>query len=351
MNIIKHKKVPFTISSILVVTSFVLLLTLGLKPGIDFTGGSLLEVSFTEERSSIQAIEESLAGFDLGEIKVQPAGEDNMILRMRFITEDEHQTVLEALRTSFPLSDTEGVDAVDEGEEIAVVDEDGAISISGDGGEMEVLELTLGEDGQIEQMQAAPVLSIIEERVETIGPSISAHLKERALEIGIAVLIAIILYVAYAFRKVSKPVSSWKFGLTAVIALIHDVMIVVGVFALLGHFLGVEVNIPFVVALLTILGYSVNDTIVVFDRIRENLIKFGYAKYEYIVNKGVNETLVRSFNTSLTTLIVLLALFFFGGETIKYFALALIVGAVAGTYSSIFLASPLLVVWERLGKK
>ncbi len=122
-------------------------------------------------------------------------------------------------------------------------------------------------------------------------------------------------------------------------------------FALLGHFLDVEVNISFVVALLTILGYSVNDTIVVFDRIRENLVKYGYSKFEYVINTGVNQTLVRSFNTSFTTLLVLFALFFFGGESIKYFALALIVGIGFGTYSSIFLASPLLAVWERIGKR
>ncbi|MBT7929684.1 protein translocase subunit SecF [Candidatus Peregrinibacteria bacterium] len=340
MNIIKHRNIPFIISGLLFLTSVVLLVTIGVKPGIDFTGGSLIEVAFTQERPTIQQVEESIATFDLGEVKIQPAGEQNMILRMRFITEDEHQAVLESLRTDFPVTN-----------EIEEEDtSDSAIEITSEGSE--VSGVTLGEDGTANIIgETAPLLSVIEERVETIGPSISAHLRERAWEIGLAVIVAIVLYIAYAFRKVSKPVSSWKFGVTAIIALVHDVSIVIGVFVLLGYFFGVEVNIPFVVALLTILGYSVNDTIVVFDRIRENLIKFGYSKYEMVVNKGVNETLVRSFNTSLTTLLVLFALFFFGGETIKYFALALIVGAIAGTYSSIFLASPLLVVWERIGKK
>ncbi len=337
MNIIKYRNIPFAISGALFITSLILVSTLGLKMGIDFTGGSLIEVAFTEERPVIQEVEESLAPLGLGQIKVQPAGEENMILRMRFISEEEHQGVLEALRTSFSSS--------------AQVEEEVMAGSDIENEDDQAIEAIIEGDGVLVIDGSTPTFSVIEERVETIGPSISAHLKERAWQIGLAVIIAIIFYVAYAFRKVSKPVSSWKFGVTAVIALVHDVTIVIGVFALLGHFYGVEVNIPFVVALLTILGYSVNDTIVVFDRIRENLIKFGYSKYEKLVNKGVNETLVRSFNTSITTLLVLLSLFFFGGETIKYFALALIVGAIAGTYSSIFLASPLLVVWERLGKK
>ncbi len=328
MNIIKYKHIPFAISSVLFLVSVVLLVTIGLKPGIDFTGGSLIEVSFAEERPSISEVEESLAPHNLGEFTVQPAGEDHMILKMRFVTEDEHQAILGSLRESFPAAETEEAPAEEEG----------------------VMNLTIGENGELVPYDGAGVPVVIEERVETIGPSISSHLRERAWEIGLAVMIVIVLYIAYAFRRVSKPVSSWKFGVTAIIALVHDVTIVMGVFVLLGYYLGVEANIPFVVALLTILGYSVNDTIVVFDRIRENLIKLGYAKFEMVVNKGVNETLVRSLNTSITTLVVLSALFFFGGETIKYFALALIVGAVVGTYSSIFLASPLLVVWERMGK-
>lgn len=344
MNIIKYRKISFVVSTVLFLTSVVLLITIGLKPGIDFTGGSLIEVSFATERPSIQEVEEALTSFDLGEVQVQPAGEDNMILRMRFITEDEHQAILEGLRTAFPAAGERAAESQEDTSSVTVETSDG-----------EAMEVTIGDDGALVLDGSIPssgqTYAVIEERVETIGPSISAHLKERAWEIGLAVIVAIVLYIAYAFRKVSKPVSSWKFGITAIIALVHDVAIVIGVFALLGHFYGVEVNIPFVVALLTILGYSVNDTIVVFDRIRENLIKLGYSKFEQTVNKGVNETLVRSLNTSVTTLLVLFALFFFGGETIKYFALALIVGAIAGTYSSIFLASPLLVVWERMGKK
>jgi preprotein translocase subunit SecF len=157
------------------------------------------------------------------------------------------------------------------------------------------------------------------------------------------------LYIMWAFRRVSYPVESWKYGLGAILALTHDVIIVLGVFAFLGHKYGVEVNIPFIAALLTILGYSVNDTIVIFDRIRENLNKVRAKKnFEDTVNRSINESLARSINTSLTVAVVLLAIIFFGGESIKYFSVALLVGIVLGTYSSIFIASAVLVeAWEK----
>ena len=341
MNIIKHRKISFFISGVLFLTSVVLLFTIGLKAGIDFTGGSLLEVTFTENRPTITEVSEALTPLGLGEVQVQPAGDHGMILRFKYISEEEHQTILSTLRESFP-SEQSAPPAPE-------------VVITGDGPQDSGLTIET-EDGNAVLVNATPesdtvAPAIIEERLETIGPSISAHLKERALEIGLSVVIAIVIFIAYAFRRVSKPVSSWKFGVTAIIALVHDVMIVVGIFVLLGYYLNVEVNIPFVVALLTILGYSVNDTIVVFDRIRENLIRMGYQRFEEVVNKGVNDTLLRSFNTSLTTLLVLFSLFFFGGETIKYFALALIAGIIVGTYSSIFLASPILVVWEQWKKR
>lgn len=319
INIIKYKKIPFIASSILFVVSLILILTIGLKPSIDFTGGSLLEVSFTSERPTVTEVQESLStiDFDLGEVVVQPSEEKNMMLRMRFVTEEEHQLVLVKIRETFETK--------------------------------ELLEEEMSEDSFVEANERGQ--RVLEERIETIGPAISSQLRSRAIYAVIAVVIAIVFYVAYAFRKVSKPVQSWKYGLTAVIALVHDVTITMGIFTLLGKYLNVEIGIPFVVALLTILGYSVNDSIVVFDRIRENLIKRTADKFKTMVNMGVNQTLVRSFNTSLTTLIVLSALFLFGGESIKYFALALIIGIISGTYSSIFLASPLLTVWEDLKKR
>ena len=190
-------------------------------------------------------------------------------------------------------------------------------------------------------------INIEEKRFNSIGPVIGNELKESAVWAIVIALVAIVLYIGFAFRKVSFPVSSFKYGIIATIALFHDVIITLGVFAVLGHFYNVEIGIPFVAAILAILGYSVNDTIVVFDRTRENLLKSGIDDFEKIVNKSVNETLIRSINTSFTTLIVLLVLYLFGGDTIKYFVVALMVGIAAGTYSSIFIASPLLVTWQK----
>lgn len=305
IQIVEKRKIPFIISSVLFLLSVFFLVVYGLKPGIDFTGGTLMQVRFAAERPSVEMLQETLASFDVGAVNVQPVEEDGYLLKMRFITEEEHQKVLTGLRNEFPVSS--------EGESATV--------------------------------------SVFEERLETIGPAISSELQKRSIEVGIAVVLAIVIFVAYGFRKVSRPVSSWKFGVIAVVALIHDVTITMGIFALLGHFKGVEIDIPFIVALLTILGYSVNDTIVVFDRIREKLIQRGYDNFSHTVNTAVNDTLARSINTGLTTLLVLIALFFFGGASIHYFALALIIGIVFGGYSSIFLASPLLVSWELFEKR
>ena len=186
-----------------------------------------------------------------------------------------------------------------------------------------------------------------EKRFESIGPTVGVELKRRA---GIAIfsaLLAIILYIAWAFRKVSRPISSWKYALIAIAALLHDITIPAGIFAFLGYLKGVEVDALFISAILTILGFSVHDTIVVFDRIRENLGKFFNRPFEEIVAKSVSETLARSLNTSLTTLFVLTAVLIFGGETVRYLALALSLGIFFGTYSSICIASPLLIAWER----
>jgi len=212
-------------------------------------------------------------------------------------------------------------------------------------------ELPTIETEEVIDKPIIQVPDVLEERFETIGAAISSHLRERSMYAAVAVVLAIILYIGYTFRKVSKPVQSWKYGVTAIIALFHDVIITMAVFAVLGHYAGVEVGISFVVALLTIMGYSVNDTIVVFDRIRENLIKRGSDQFDETVNMGVKQSITRSLNTSLTTLLVLVALFVFGGESIHYFSLTLIVGIVVGTYSSIFLASPLLVEWANYKKR
>ncbi len=343
IQIIEKRKIFFIISSVVLLLSVLSLLIFGLKPGIDFTGGSLIEVSFTSERPQLDEINAAFEGQDLGNVRIQPTGDNGYILKMKFITEEEHQAILSMLRATFESA----------GAEAESTDDDSGIELIGtDGTVIEGLAVDTSEEVDDGTMASALIENkMLEERVETIGPAISSQLKKRSVKAAIAVILAIVLYIAYAFRKVSKPVKSWKYGITAIIALFHDVLITMGIFAILGKYLDVEIDIPFVVAMLTILGYSVNDTIVVFDRIRENLIKHGYDRFAQMVNKGVNETLVRSLNTSVTTLLVLSALFFFGGESIHYFSLALIIGIILGTYSSIFLASPLLVVWKKLGDK
>ncbi len=295
-KIIQNRRFYFAFSGLLMILSLFFLVVWGLKPGIDFTGGTMLEIEFTNERPEINEIKQVFTELKYDNVLIQPVENNGYFIKLKFISEQENQNILNNLRSKFENNNNK----------------------------------------------------VLEQSIETIGPAISSLLKKRSFSAIITVIIAIILYIAYAFRKVSKPVQSWKYGVTAIIALIHDILVVMGVFAVLGHYLNVEIDIPFVVAILTILGYSVNDTIVVFDRVRENLIKYGYSKFEEIVNKGVNETLIRSLNTSITTLLVLGGLYFFGGKSIHYFSLALIIGIISGTYSSIFLASPILVVWQKL---
>ncbi len=290
-NIIGKKKIWFICSGILMVASIVALSIWGLRLGIDFSGGSLLEVSYSTDRPDLHTMEQSLAEFELESLKIQPAGEHEYILRFEEIDEDTHQNIFSKLQT---------------------------------------------EDNEL-----------TENRFEAIGPSIGNELKTKAIQSIIIVLLFIVIYIAYAFRKVSKPVASWKYGISAIIALVHDILIITGIFAALGYFFRVEVDSLFVTALLTILGFSIHDTIVTFDRTRENLIKNKDESFDDIVNISVNQTIVRSLNTSITTLFVLLAIYIFGGETIKNFVLALILGVVIGTYSSIFIASPLLSMWHK----
>src|SRR6185369_15960728 len=169
-----------------------------------------------------------------------------------------------------------------------------------------------------------------------------------------AILVAsllIVLYIAWSFRSVPKPVSSWRFGVCAIIALLHDVLVLLGIFAILGHFWHVELDNLFVTAVLTVIGFSVHDTIVVFDRIRENLRRTSGSPFAQVVNDSILQTLVRSLNTSLTAILVLFTLLLFGGITIKWFVVALLIGIVSGTYSSIFNAAPLLVLWDELDAK
>ncbi|MFH0852514.1 MAG: protein translocase subunit SecF [bacterium] len=292
--IISHRRIFYSISGILLCASILALILWGLKLGIDFTGGSLLQVEFKGERPANSAIEQKLAEIDLGNISIQPVGDKGAILKFRDINEETHQKIITDLGGS----------------------------------------------------------SVVEEKsFESVGPVIGQELQRRAVYAIVFVLLMIVIYIAYAFRKVSKPVASWRYGVAAIIALLHDVVIPTGFFAVLGHFMDVEVGLLFVTALLTILGFSVHDTIVVFDRIRENLRKGVGSDFENTVEVSVNQTLGRSINTSLVVLLTMLAVFLFGGESTRYFSLVLIIGLFFGTYSSIFIASTLLVSWERFRRK
>lgn len=267
-----------------------MLLMFGLRLGIEFTGGSLLEVEFLKERPSNQKIQEKLQDLNLGEILLHPTGEKKLLLKMRNISEETHQRILEKLNKT------------------------------------EVREI----------------------RFESIGPTIGRELKEKTKTLTILALLAILIYIAFAFRKILQPRRNWQYGVIAILTLFHDVLVPLGCFAFLGKFFNVPFTIPIVVALLTIVGYSVNDTVVIFDRIRENLLKRRKDNFQEVIDFSLNQTFVRSINTSLTTLFVLFAIFFLGGETLKYFSLALIIGIGIGTYSSIFLAAPLLYFWPSI---
>lgn len=294
MWIIRNKKIFLTISAILVGGSIVLIATFGLKRGIDFKGGSLLELSFSE-RPAQTLISETLKEFEVG-ATIQETGETGVLIKMRTISEEERKNITDTILKTY------------EGAEV--------------------------------------------KNFTSIGPSVGKELTRKAIISIILVCLAIVLFIAYAFRKVSKPVSSWKYGLIAITTLVHDILIPAGLFAVLGKVTGAEVDSLFVVALLTVLGLSVSDTIVVFDRIRENLRERKKDQsFEDVVGQSISQTFTRSINTSLTVILALVALFFFGPETTKNFALVLITGMFFGTYSSIFVASPLLTLVEKWQSK
>lgn len=322
-DIIGKRKIWLSLSGFFVLLSIASLFFFGLNFGIDFTGGALMEVEFKGSRPAIGDIQAKLSELELGSLVSQAADEKGLILRFQDISEEKHQQVLAVL------DELSGFEKKDSGLEAT----------------------TTGEKFDIEA-EAPPSLPLgLEElRYESVGPSIGEDLKRRSITAIIIVLAAIVLYIAWAFRKVSKPVASWKYGMSAIIALFHDVLITLGIFSVLGYVYDIEINTAFVAAILTVLGYSVNDTIVVFDRVRESLPK-SEDNFPDTVNISVNQTIIRSINTSFTTLAVLLSILFLGGETIRDFILALCLGVFAGTYSSIFLASPVLAVWEKMGRK
>lgn len=306
MNIIGHRKIFLTISGLLVFASLAAIIIFGFRPGIDFVGGTLWQIILTNADLTQTNTEEVKIFFEkeLGvkNITVFPAENNSFLLRLPHISEEEHQQYLQALKDKF--SPPESV---------------------------------LGPHQSVSAVE--------EMRFEGIGPSIGRELRRKAVWALSLVLLGISLYIAFAFRKVSYPIKSFKYGIITLITLFHDIIIPTGLLAVLGWKFGLEIDTNFVVALLVIMGFSVHDTIVVFDRIRENLL-LQRAKLDLssVINQSVNQTLARSINTSLTLIFVLLVLFFFGPITLKYFVLTILVGTIVGTYSSIFVASPLLLI-------
>ncbi|HEY4694488.1 MAG TPA: protein translocase subunit SecF [Candidatus Nanoarchaeia archaeon] len=290
LKIVKKRNWFFAFSLFLIVPGLVSLFLWGLNLGIDFTGGTLLELQF-KRTATQEEITQTGSRKNIEISTIQTTGENTYLLRTKPLDEEETKGLIEEFNQSFP----------------------GAKEL----------------------------------RRETIGPTIGRELLIKSLTALVVASITIVLYIAWAFRSVPKPASSWRFGATAIITLLHDVLILVGAFSILGHFLAVEVDSLFVTAALTVIGFSVHDTIVVFDRIRENLNRGQLKDFEETVEHSLMQTIGRSINTSLTVVLVLLSLLLFGGASIRWFVVALLIGIISGTYSSIFNAAPLLVVWQK----
>ncbi len=296
MFVIRYKKIFLSISALLVLAGVVSIAVFGFRPGTDFTGGVLWRLSFEEEVSKDEVVRILQ---DAGAVDVSAfedlSEEGLLLIKMKELSQDEKP----------------------------------------------VLEAALEESaGAFEEL-----------RFEFIGPTVGEELRSRAIWAVILVLVAVSLYIAFAFRKVSYPITSWKYGVVTLVTLFHDVIIPAGLLAFLGNLNGIELDSNFIVAILFIMGFSVHDTIVVFDRIRENI---GHMKkgdvFEEKVGESISQTLVRSINTSLTLILVLLALLFFGAVSLNFFVLIVLIGTLVGTYSSICVASPLLTLWYKSGK-
>lgn len=290
-------KILFLASILLVILAVAVLAVYGLRFGVDFKGGSVLEISFEGMRpapAELNELIESVKG--TANISSTPVGDKGAVIRLNEIDEAVHQEIFKTISAKYP--------------------------------------------------------NVAENRFDSIGPTIGDELKQKSITAIIVLLFAIGAYIALVFRKLSKVLSPWAMSLATIIALLHDVIIPVGVFAALGHFYGIEISAVFVAAVLTILGYSVSDTVVVFDRVRENVLRFGATtNFDSLVHKSIMQTLSRSLNTTFTTLLSLIAIYLFGGESVKYFSLALIIGIFLGAYSSIFVASPVLVWFSQRRRK
>lgn len=286
MNLIKYRKWWYLLSLLIIIPGTLSLAIWGLKPSIDFTGGTQIEFSGTQDSARVEGI----------------AKNDKL----------ENFTVTKSSKGLIVRTKNADVE----------------------------------KERQLKADVETQIAGAKEIRIDTVGPSISKEITRNAIIMTLAASLVIVVYIAIMFRKVPKPANSWEFGAAAVIALLHDALVVLGIFSILGHFWNVEVDPLFITAILTVIGFSVHDTIVIFDRIRENLVRGSYPDFETTVSISVYEMLPRTLNTSFLVWVILLVLYFFGGVSIKYFVLALLIGVFSGTYSSILNASPLLVSWE-----
>ncbi|HEV2339458.1 MAG TPA: protein translocase subunit SecF [Patescibacteria group bacterium] len=293
MNIIKYRNIFFAISLLVIIPGIISLALFGLNLSVDFTGGSVISLAYGKA-PSISTIQHVFTEIHEPVYSLTQQGQQ-VTIKTKPLTDAQHTTLL-----------------------------------------------------QIMYAQTGPFQ---ENEFITVGPTIGSETTTNAL-LGVSLAsVLIVLYIGLSFRKVPKPASSWRFGICAIIALLHDAFVLLGVFSLLGHFLGVQVDSLFITATLTVIGFSVHDTIVVFDRIRENLTKLGGSHFADTVNASISQTMTRSLNTSMTVILVLLALLLFGGESTTWFVAALLIGVISGTYSSIFNAAPLLVVWQEFPEK
>jgi len=298
MNILGTRKIWFTVSIIMVVIGIAAISFFGYKTGIDFAGGTILELQVSPmAEAEMQPNEIIELGYNETlelDVSTQLVEENRYLIRSKQLTNDQKNQVLAYLGDRF-----EKVDEL---------------------------------------------------RFESVDPTISYDIVRKAILAVILATLAILLYIAYSFKKVPRPLNSWKFSTAAILALIHDMLILLGLYAIVGKYFGAEIDGMFITALLTLLGFSVHDTIVTFDRIRENLRRRSGEEVDVIINDSIVETIIRSINTSFTLLLILVAMFFFGGNSLRFFTLALIMGVVVGTYSSIFIAAPILL-WGKTNLK
>lgn len=294
INFIKHKNIFLAFTAIVIAGCLGLLAVYGLKPSIEFTGGSITEIEYKDARPASGAIMEKIGGLGIKDITIYSVEDKGVSIRTEAIDNSVHTKLLEALRGT-------------------------------------------GE--------------YTEKSFDMIGPVIGRELTSKMTLLVVVSLLAMLIYIAVAFRNVPGPVSPWIYGAASFLILVHDVLVPLGFFAYLGKNYGIQITIPIITALLTVVGYAINNVIVVYDRIRENLVKDRKSNFDEIANRAVNQTLTRQINTSVATLIPVFAIYFYGGLSLKYFALALILGIATGTYSSVFLASQSLAIWLNFKKK